>query len=55
MDIGTGIAIAGVWLFVALSWYKENAPSLAMWVAWLTGFLVTGYLKGDVLWSYVQQ
>lgn len=41
MDIGTGIALAGIWVFVGVSWQSTNVGALGMWITLLTGIGLT--------------
>lgn len=45
MDIGTGIALAGVWLMVGAFGSSKNVSSFGMWLAICIGVGLTIYLK----------
>jgi len=41
MTTGTGIAIAGVWIFVGLAWCSKTVTGGGAWVALLSAALIT--------------
>jgi len=41
MDLGTGIAIGGVWLFPVACALSKNVSNVGMWVAILCAIVVT--------------
>ena len=45
MTIGTGIAIAGVWLFVGAAALSKTTTGMGLMVAVVIGFIVTLILK----------
>lgn len=45
MDIGTGIAIAGVWVFVGLGFASSSISNMGSWVSLLVGVVITIFLK----------
>jgi len=45
MTIGTGIAIAGVWVFCGLAWKSNTVTGWGAWLAVLVSLLVTYWLK----------
>lgn len=45
MDVGTGIAIAGVWVFVSVAWASGKASAAGMWVSLIAAVFVTVFLK----------
>ena len=46
MDIGTGIAIAGVWLFAASTALSKTVTGTGMWIAMVIAGVVTYFLAG---------
>ena len=46
MDTGTGIAIAGVWVMVAVTWHSERVTGLGMLIALAVALAMTTYLRG---------
>lgn len=44
MDIGTGIAIAGVWIFAGLMGLSKNVTGIGLIVALICAGVVTGQL-----------
>lgn len=47
MSIGTGIAIAGVWIFAAAGWTSKQVSQMGMWVTLFIAIGVTVYLTVD--------
>lgn len=45
MEIGNGIAIAGVWIFVGMVGISKTTTSFGLYVGMFVGMLVTTYLK----------
>jgi hypothetical protein len=41
MDIGTGIAIAGVWLFAGMCWASTNVSAMGMKISYGTAIIGT--------------
>lgn len=46
MTIGTGIAIAGVLIFVGMAWMSNSVTSLGSWVALFAALLATWFIAG---------
>ena len=46
MTIGTGIAIAGVWIFVGMVWMSNSVTSLGYLVALFAALCVTWFIAG---------
>jgi hypothetical protein len=44
MDIGTGIAVAGVWLVVAAAFLSKNTGSYGVWISIIVASIVTSLL-----------
>lgn len=45
MNIGNGIAIAGVWIFAGLSWFSKDTSNAGKWIALLIAIGATLLLK----------
>jgi len=41
MDIGTGIAVAGVWLIVSAALVSKNTGSYGVWISIIVASIVT--------------
>lgn len=44
MDIGTGIAIAGAWLFAGMLGISPNVSSFGMWIGIIISATITVFL-----------
>jgi len=44
MTIGTGIAIAGVWVFAGIAWYSKNVSGVGMLTAIVVAIIITACL-----------
>jgi len=44
MTIGTGIAIAGAWIFVAAGFTSKNTTEAGKWISLFVGVVVTYFL-----------
>lgn len=45
MDIGTGIAVAGVWIFVGAAWLSKEVSGFGMLLAFCGAVAMTIFLK----------
>lgn len=45
MDIGTGIAIAGVWLFAGAAFFSKGVSATGMWLALFVAIGITIFLS----------
>lgn len=41
MDIGTGIAIAGVWIFLGMACLSNTITSAGVWMAFVATLVIT--------------
>lgn len=45
MDIGTGVAIAGAWIFSGLVCHSSTTTNYGFWVSVIVSVLITWWLK----------